>query len=287
MVAGKGSKVQRKILLGKFIVLFFVSILFGKLVDKVVASVNGEPILSSDLKMAEIYYGIHDKDKLLNRLIELNLFYQYLAQRGIDIPDEKVDELVRNIARSNGMTLEELVKELHGFGLTLKDFKELLKKDLIATVGLREYLLRSIKVSEIELELAKLKSGKLKVKKKIELVSIPKEKASEVEKLITSLNINLKELAERLDGQYKILSVEKGDLIEELDERVWRAKKGEMLFAEDSKKLYIIRILGEEKKVEGVDEEKLKREILTKKLEEAYKKLRDELIANSVITIID
>ena len=287
MAQGKSSKLPDKVLLGKLIILFFVGIVFGKLVDKVIASVNGEPILLSDLKMAEIYYGIHDKNELLKKLIEVNLFYQYLVQRGIDIPDEKVDELVRNIARANGISVEELAKELNKQELTLKDFKELLKKDLIATAGLREYLLRNIKVSEVELELAKLKKGNLKIRKRIEIVSVPKEKAKKVENLLTDLNINLEELAEKVEGHYQILSVEKGDLIKELDERVWKAKKGELIFAEDDKNIYILRVLGEEKVTEGVDEEKLKQEILAKKFQEEYQKLKEELMKNSVIAIIE
>ncbi len=287
MAQGKSSKLPDKVLLGKLIILFFVGIVFGKLVDKVIASVNGEPILLSDLKMAEIYYGIHDKNELLKKLIEVNLFYQYLVQRGIDIPDEKVDELVRNIARANGISVEELAKELNKQELTLKDFKELLKKDLIATAGLREYLLRNIKVSEVELELAKLKKGNLKIRKRIEIVSVPKEKAKKVENLLTDLNINLEELAEKVEGHYQILSVEKGDLIKELDERVWKAKKGELIFAEDERNIYILRVLGEEKVTEGVDEEKLKQEILAKKFQEEYQKLKEELMKNSVIAIIE
>ena len=287
MVKGESAKIPHKVLLAKLVIFLFIGVVFGKLIDKVVASVNGEPILLSDLKMAEIYYGIHDKSELLKRLIEVNLFYQYLTKKGINIPDEKVDELVKKIAKSNGMSLEELVEKLNKYDLTLKDFKELLKKDLIATAGLREYLIRNIKISEIELELAKLKKGLLKVKKKIELVSIPKQRAKEVEMLLTGLDIDLKALAKKVGGHYQILSVEKGDLIKELDERVWKAKKGELLFAEDNKNLYILRVLGEVKEAEGVNEEELKREILAKKLKEEYQKLKEELLKNSTIEIIE
>lgn len=287
MVKRKNSEVSRKVLLGKLVVIFLVSFVFGKLIDSVVASVNGEPILLSDLKMAELYYGINDREELLKRLIEVNLFYQFLVQQGINVPDERVDELVKRIAHTNGMTLEELVRELNKQGLTLKDFKELLKKDLIATAGLREYLLRKIKVSEVELELVKLKKGYLKIKKKIELVSVPKDKAKEVEELLTDLNIDLEELAKKVGGHYQIISVEKGDLIKELDERVWKAKKGELIFAEDERNIYILRVLGEEKVTEGVDEEQLKQEILAKKLQEEYQRLKEELMKNSVIAIIE
>ncbi len=287
MVNGKNSKLSGKVLLGKLVILFFVTFGFGKLLDKVIASVNGEPILLSDLRMGLIYYRIEDKEQLLNKLIEVNLFYQYLTQKGIDIPDEKVDELVRNIAEANGISLEELVNELRKQELTLKDFKELLKKDLIATAGLREYLLRNINISEVELELAKLKKGYLKIKKKIELVSVPKDKAREVEKFLTDLRMDLEELAKEVGGHYQTLSVEKGDLIKELDERVWKAEKGELIFAEDERNIYILRVLGEERVSEGIDEEELRQEILVRKLEEEYRKLKEELLKNSVIAIIE
>lgn len=287
MAKEKGSKLSRKVLLGQLVILLFASLLFGRLVDKVVASVNGEPILLSDLKMAEIYYGVSDKDKLLERLIEVNLFYQYLVQRGIDIPDESVDELVKEIAKANGMTLEQLVEELNKYELTLKDLKEFLKKDLIATEGLKEYLLRNIKVSKLELELTKLKKGDLRIKKKVELVLVPKEKAKELERLLTSSKVNLQELSQKVGGHYQVLSVEKGDLVKELDERVWSAESGELIFAEDSKSIYILRVLGEEKIAGEADEEALKREILAKKFQEEYQKLKEELTKKSVITIIE
>ncbi|WP_461831801.1 SurA N-terminal domain-containing protein, partial [Aquifex sp.] len=136
------EKLQGKVLLGKLVSLLLFSLAFGYLIDKVVASVNGEPILESDIRMAKLYYGMKDKKKIIERLIEINLIYQYMVSRGIHIPDSKIDEILKDIAKKNGISVEELVKELRNHGLTLEDFKEFLRKDLIATVGLREYLLK-------------------------------------------------------------------------------------------------------------------------------------------------
>lgn len=287
MVLGSFKKIRGKVLLGKFIVIFLISFSFGYLIDKVIASVNGEPILKSDIKMAELYYGIKDKEEILKRLIEVNLIYQFLRNQGVEILDNKVDEVVEEIARMNNKTVEELAKELRRYSLTLKDFKEFLKKDLIATSGLREYLMRKISVSEVELELAKLKSGKIKVKKEVELLVIPKEKGEELLGLIGKKDLNLKNLSETLKGDYHILTVEKGDLVKELDELVWKAKKGEFIFAEDKDHIYVAKVLRTITEVEGVDEEELRRKILSQKFKKEYNELLKKLVKNSVITIVE
>jgi len=287
MVLGSFEKVRGKVLLGKFIVIFLISFSFGYLIDRVIASVNGEPILESDIKMAELYYGIKDREEILKRLIEVNLIYQFLRNQGVDIPDNKVDEIVEEIARMNNKTVEELAKELRKYSLTLKDFKEFLKKDLIATSGLREYLMRKVSVSEVELELAKLKSGKIKVKKEVELLIIPKEKGEELLGLIGKSDLNLKKLSETLNGDYHILTVEKGDLMKELDEQVWKAKKGELIFAEDKDHIYVAKVLRTITEVEGVDEEELRRKILAKKFKKEYNELLKKLVKNSVITVVE
>jgi len=287
MAFGSFKEVQGRVLLGKLIILLLISFPFGKLIDRVVASVNNEPILESDLRMAELYYGVKDKKQLLNRLIEINLVYQFLAQKGINIPDEKVDEIVQHIAKTNGMTPQELAKELSKYGLTLQDFREFIKKELIATEGLREYLRRKIELSEIELELAKLKEGKLKVKKRIELVTVPKEKGKELLKEIETGNLNLRELADKLGGDYQTLEVEKGDLIKELDEQVWKSKEGDVIFAEDKDRIYVVKVGKTLTEVTGVNEEELKRKLLARKFKEEYEKLLKELKKNSVITILE
>ncbi|RUM31348.1 MAG: peptidylprolyl isomerase [Aquifex sp.] len=237
--------------------------------------------------MAELYYGIKDREEILKRLIEVNLIYQFLRNQGVDIPDNKVDEIVEEIARMNNKTVEELAKELRKYSLTLKDFKEFLKKDLIATSGLREYLMRKVSVSEVELELAKLKSGKIKVKKEVELLIIPKEKGEELLGLIGKSDLNLKKLSETLNGDYHILTVEKGDLMKELDEQVWKAKKGELIFAEDKDHIYVAKVLRTITEVEGVDEEELRRKILAKKFKKEYNELLKKLVKNSVITVVE
>ena len=287
MVQKSSEKLQGKVLLGKLVTLLFVFLSFGKLIDKVVASVNGEPILESELKVATLYYGSNNREKLLEKLIEINLLYQFLSSRGISIPDEKLDEIILQVAKVNGKSVEEFAKELKDYGLTLKDFKDFIKKNLVATEGVKAFLLRQIEVSEIELELEKLKKGKVKTKKKIEVAVIPKEKAVEVEKFIEKGNLNLKEIAQNLGGFYNVMTVEKGELKKSIESKVWRARKGDIIFDEDEKNLYMVRVIKTIREYEGVDEEELKRKLLERKLKEAYRELIEKLKRNSLITIVD
>lgn len=287
MVQKSSEKLQGKVLLGKLVTLLFVFLSFGKLIDKVVASVNGEPILESELKVATLYYGSNNREKLLEKLIEINLLYQFLSSRGISIPDEKLDEIILQVAKANGKSVEEFAKELKDYGLTLKDFKDFIKKNLVATEGVKAFLLRQIEVSEIELELEKLKKGKVKTKKKIEVAVIPKEKATEVEKFIEKGNLNLKEIAQNLGGFYNVMTVEKGELKKSIESKVWRARKGDIIFDEDEKNLYMVRVIKTIREYEGVDEEELKRKLLERKLKEAYRELIEKLKRNSLITIVD
>ncbi len=287
MVWKSSPELRHKVLLGKLVaLLFFLSLSFGELIDRVVASVNGEPILESDIRMAELYYGIGDREELLKRLIEINLLYQFLVRKGLNIPDQKVDELVLQLAEANHMSPEELAREFLSYGLTLKDFKEFLKKDIIATQGVWEYLRREVRVSEIELELAKLKEGLVKVKKEVEIVVLPKEKGKELLERIEELKDDLEYMAEELGGEYEVLVVEKGDLLEELDRQVWRAKEGEIVFAEDEEHIYVARVVGSVTQEEG-DEEELREKLLQKKLREKYEDLLRDLVKKSVITVVE
>ncbi|NPB06263.1 MAG: peptidylprolyl isomerase [Aquificae bacterium] len=285
MVPGGLRALRGKVLLGALVAL----LAFGaQLIDRVVASVNGEPILESDLRLAQLYYGINDRRELLQKLIEVNLVYQYLRARGVDVPDDKIDALVLELAHMNGMTLEELRKEFEKSGLTLKDFKRFLKKDLMASRVIWDFLARELSVSELELELARLKEGPVKLKKQLELLVLPKEAGEELLKeLERNPEPDLKELAGKLDGEYELLTVEKGDLLPELDAQVWRAREGELVFAEDGEHLYVARVLKTVKETVEGDEEELKRALFEKKLKEKYQELLNELSKKSVIVIVE
>jgi len=94
-------------------VLLWTAISFSAvLVDRVVASVNSEPILESDVKMGMLFYEGLTKKQVVDKLVEHMLLYQFLVGRGLQVPQELIDGTIQNIAKANGTDLEGLAREL-------------------------------------------------------------------------------------------------------------------------------------------------------------------------------
>ncbi|MEN3028939.1 MAG: peptidylprolyl isomerase, partial [Aquificaceae bacterium] len=230
-------------------ILLWTSLSFSTvLVDRVIASVNREPILESDLKIAMLFYETRNRKELLNRLVENMLIYQFLTGRGLQVSQEIIDETLQGIAKSNGASLESIAKELSKEGLTLQDLRRFLQRELLATQGLMAFLEKEIKLSEIEIELEKLKSGELKVVRNIELLVVEKKQQAKLEKVFDPKK-SLEEIGKAMDVQLERLRVEKGELVEVLDREVWKARTGELVFAEDEENLYIAKVLSQEELV--------------------------------------
>lgn len=279
MVSGSLKKILGGILLWS--ALSFSAVF----VDRVVASVNSEPILESDLKMGMLYYATKDRRDVLNKLIEDTLLYQFLIGRGMQVPPELMDQALVNIARANRMTLDAVAQELAKDGLTLQDLRRFLEREILATQGLIAFLEREVKVSEVELELEKLKSGNTMVVREIELVVIDIADAAKL-KTVFSPEKGLDTIAEEMEASLERLRVAKGDLVEVLDKEVWKANPGEIVFAEDKDNVYIARVLSQEEITEGKTLEELREEILLRKLEARRQELLERLRRNSFIKII-
>ncbi|MGB9874346.1 MAG: peptidylprolyl isomerase, partial [Hydrogenobacter sp.] len=246
-----------------------------KLVDRVVASVNGEPILESDVKLGELFYGTKDRKQVIDKLIDTYLIAQFLESKGGQVPQEYINKALFDIAKANGTDMEGLAKELDKEDLTVEDLKRFLEKEILATQGLNFYLSKEIKVSQLDVELEKLKKGQVKLKRDIDLVVLDKKDGEKVLKLMEQKK-TLPEIAKALSTNVESVSVEKGDLVEPLNKEVWKAGIGSLVVAEDDKHIYLAQIKDQKETYSGVSEEELREQIFLKKLEEK----REELIRN-------
>ncbi len=252
----------------------------AQLLDRVVANVNGTPILESELKVASIFYGIKNREELIDKLIEKHLIAQFLMEKGLSIPEDYIEKLVKDIAASNGKSIEEFYRELYSEGLTPDDLKGFLKIEVASTLGLNEYLRMKVEVSDLEIELEKLRKGEVEFIKEVELLVISKDRGREASELLGTKGIDLKEIGNALGVKLERLKVRRGELVPPLDREVWKAGDGEVVVAEDEKNLYLAKVIRTVRVYSGRTEEEIKEQILRKKLEEEkariVKKLRKE-----------
>ena len=282
MVGEHIKKVSCGILLFATLVTFSFA---GRLFDRVVASVNGEAILESDLKLGMLFYNSADKQEVLSRLLDVWLINQFVQGKGLSVQEEILDQSILRLAQFNNMSLEELQKELETEGLTLKDLKEFLRREMIFSQGIYAILIREVDVSSVELALEKYKAGEVVVKRVVDVITVEKEDGQRVLSILEKTR-DFEEIAKLLGLNPERLSVERGMLVDSLDKEVWNAKVGDLVFAEDKDHIYIARVSEIREEYKGKSVEELREEILLKKLEERKKELIENLRKRSFIKVV-
>jgi peptidyl-prolyl cis-trans isomerase SurA len=270
------------------ILLFTALVVFSfaqGLVDRVVASVNGDPILESDVKLGMLFYNTTNKREVVSRLVDVWLINQFLQGKGVGVQEELLDQTLIKIAQANNMSLERLQNELQREGLTLRDLKEFLRKEILFSQGIYAVLLREVNVSVLDLELEKLKRGEVEVKRLVEVVVVDKKDGERLMRTLEKTK-DPRELAKALGLEVEPLLVKKGDLVESLDKEVWKAKVGELVFGEDKDYVYVAKVVEVREEYKGKSLEELKEELLQKKLEERKKELLQNLKKKSFIRIM-
>jgi len=270
------------------ILLFTALVVFSfaqGLVDRVVASINGDPILESDVKLGMLFYNTTDRREVISRLVDVWLINQFLQGKGIGVQEELLDQYLIKIAQANNMSLERLQNELQKEGLTLRDLKEFLRKELLFSQGIYAVLLREVNVSALDLELEKLKRGDVEVKRLVEVVVVDKKDGERLMRALEKTK-DLRELAKALGLEVETLLVKKGELVESLDKEVWNAKVGELVFGEDQEYIYVAKVVEVREEYKGKSLEELKEELLEKKLEERKRELLQNLRKKSFIRIM-
>jgi len=282
MVGENLKKLSGGILL--FTTLVILSFAQG-LVDRVVASVNGDPILEGDVKLGMLFYNTTDKKEVVSRLVDVWLINQFLQGKGIGVQEELLDQTLIKIAQANNMSLERLQNELQKEGLTLRDLKEFLRKELLFSQGIYAVLLREVNVSALDLELEKFKRGEVEVKRLVEVVVVDKKDGERLMRALEKTK-DLRELAKALGLEVETLLVKKGELVESLDKEVWNAKVGELVLGEDQGHIYVAKVVEVKEEYKGKSLEELKEELLQKKLEERKRELLQNLRKKSFIRIM-
>ena len=134
-------------------------------VDKIIAIVETQTITNSELnkKKENISKALSQKGEAipsdkkitklsLDQLITEKLVIEYALMQGININDERLNNVINNIATSNNISTEELIKEIERDGSNFSDFREDIRIQLIFEQVKKRIISVSIKISEFEID---------------------------------------------------------------------------------------------------------------------------------------
>ncbi|NOZ86400.1 MAG: peptidylprolyl isomerase [Deltaproteobacteria bacterium] len=170
-----------------------------ELIDKVIAVVEGEPILLSEMKNAMAPFmdnlkSISDPDKraekeqnlkelILDQLINKRLLNQQLKKLGIKVSDHEVDLAVKDILQRNNLDMSKLKSFLEQQGQSLKTYREQVRKQLARLKLINMKIKSQVKISDEDIEnyiAQNISKGQEEVHAQHILLTLPKN-ASEKE----------------------------------------------------------------------------------------------------------
>ena len=147
--------------------LFTVSPAGAHVLDKIVARVNGDIILMSDLKGRSMQFlaemkrrnqlvdedNIHKIEKeILNEMIEERLMLQFANNNNIKISDEDIKIAIEDVKKQNNFTDEMLEKALKNDKVTINDYRERLKEQMITSKVINYEVKSNIHIEENEIK---------------------------------------------------------------------------------------------------------------------------------------
>jgi len=141
----------------------------AKQIDRIVAVVNNDIIMQSELKKALKTYknkkmtlpkAASYRASVLEQLINNRLRRQIIKNIGIEVTPDMIEDSVSQIAAQNNMSIAELKSALPSQGLNMKKLRAKIKKDLEAAIFQQKVLKGRNAVSRQELKKAIRKQPK-------------------------------------------------------------------------------------------------------------------------------
>ncbi len=131
--------------------------------DKIVAVVNGDVILESDVKkhkqplmrnlmnlpLGVIPYGKWPTEKeILDELVIIQLMEQEAARKGVKVDDRSVEASIESIKKRNNLADDQFVMFLAANGFTVPDYKKIMKRQFLLTKLISSEVTQKIPLSE-------------------------------------------------------------------------------------------------------------------------------------------
>ncbi|HIE58373.1 MAG TPA: peptidylprolyl isomerase [Persephonella sp.] len=276
-----------------FVFLLFFGIALAKeenleLLDKVAIIVNKDPILKSEIDLASKWFGVNDKKKVAEKLIDQILIYQEARKHNIRVLPQEVEQAILRLAIANGMkSIDEFKEFITKQGFAYSEFTDLIKREIM--IGKYMQFILKPKV------LQNIKEAKEEKYREVYILYLDKNSPdfeNTYKKLKQKLNPkNFIEFAKKYSqdpitkekGGY-LGKVKKGELLKLLDEKVWSIKPKTVTKVKTDKGIYFVFVKSEEKKLIPKD---INQKTLLKKLDEALKLEIKKLREKAVIQYLD
>jgi peptidyl-prolyl cis-trans isomerase SurA len=152
-------------LLTGLVLLLSANILLAETLNRVVALVNDDVILESELssretmiveqlrqQQAQLPSRPSLRKQVLDRLVLENLQLQLAERSGIRVDDETLNSNLRNLAKQNGMTLTEFREVLEKDGFDYAAFREEFRDQIIMNRVRQEMVDKRVQVTEQEVD---------------------------------------------------------------------------------------------------------------------------------------
>jgi parvulin-like peptidyl-prolyl isomerase len=254
----------------------------AKIIDYIVAVVNGEPILYSELISYAKENRIPDLEKARDSLIEKKILLTEAKEEGLTVSNEEVEKALKDFMEQSGFkTKEELKRALRKEGLTLEEVKAKIREQLLVAKLIASKVKPKVKITDLEVEKACRRENSFRVREVCYIFTKNKDKA---EKALKALKAGApfekvaKEYSEdpvtAKKGGY-LGKVRKGTLIKPLDTVVWSTEPGKFNLIQTKDGYFIVYVKSERSK--GCNREKIRRELYTKKFQETLKAFIEEL----------
>ena len=88
----------------------------------------------------------------LDQLITEKLVIEYASNQGIAVSPEHLNNVINNIAKSNELSIEEMIEDIESDGTNFSDFREDIRMQLIFDQVKRRLISANIKISEFEID---------------------------------------------------------------------------------------------------------------------------------------
>ena len=134
-------------------------------VDSIVAIVETQTITNLELqkKKEVIKKALSQKEDVipsnkeitklsLDQLITEKLVIEFAIMQGININDERLNNVTNSIAKANNISIEELIKEVERDGSSFSDFREDIRIQLIFEQVKKRIISANVKISEFEID---------------------------------------------------------------------------------------------------------------------------------------